>query len=139
MGIQRKELLYWLIFSVYGLLILSTLPYIVPMQRALGKNLQDKLILFIVVTIAGTFLILFGYIFFIKKERRLSKYLGILFGTALIGFTVYFLILRTDYALSSKAVEFIHFFEYGLLSYLAYLSLKFRITNRLVFVWGVLF
>jgi len=138
MKFQRKEIFYWSLFFFYGLFILATLPYIVPIQRALGRKLQDYLLLFIIITITLVFLILLAHIFFIKRERRVSKYLGVIGGTGLIGLTVYFLILRTNYSAASKAVEFIHFFEYGLLSYLAFIALRCRINNLLIYVWGVI-
>jgi VanZ family protein len=138
MGFKKREIFYWSLFSSYGLFILLTLPYIVPFQRAIGKKLQSGLIPFVITSITLIFLMLVGYIFFIKKERKITRYIGIFLGSFLILLSVDILILRTSYPSSSKVVEFIHFFEYGLLTFFAYLALKQRVQTRLIYAWGVL-
>jgi len=138
MKFNRKEIIYWSIFSLYTLFIIATLPYIVPFQRALGYKLADNLLTFIIISIALVFVLLISYIFFVKREKSLRKYLGILVGIILVAFTVWWLILSTTYSRASKAVEFIHFFQYGLLCFLAYLCLKDRIKNPLIFIWGAM-
>ena len=130
MGLKKREIFYWSLFSLYGLFILLTLPYVVPYQRAIGKILHSELLPFIIGTIVVIFLLLIGYIYFVKKVRKISRYIGIFLGSSLIFLTAYLLILRTNYPASSKAVEFIHFFEYGFLSFLVYLPLKIRIKKH---------
>jgi VanZ family protein len=138
MIISKKEILYWSLFSLYCLFILATLPYIVTFQRAMGQSLKDSLYAFIVLWIAKPSIIFFAYIFLDKQERRLSRYIGIIISILLIIGAVYYLILGTNYPASSKAVEFIHFFEYGLLCFLVFIALKERIHNPLVYIWGLL-
>ncbi|MBU1626677.1 VanZ family protein [bacterium] len=138
MELQKREIFFWSLFCLYGLFIILTLPYIVPIQRAIGSELQDILLPFVIITITIVFLLLVAYIFCIKRERRIKKYLGLLFGSSFILISVDILILRTSYPSALKAVEFIHFFEYGILSFFTYLSLRYRIKTRLVFIYSAL-
>ncbi|MBI3583055.1 MAG: VanZ family protein [Nitrospinae bacterium] len=114
----------WLSLGIYTLLILVTLPLMPLLLEIYYKNLSFPLSSVCYIISFIVFLMIIGYLAFIRKESRISVY-------------VWFFVLSFVYALlifrQKLPAEKFHFFEYGLFSYFSHNAVeKNNIITRLL-------
>jgi VanZ family protein len=123
---RKRRLISWLWASFCILAIFLVIPLARNIQIFVSARWGSSLFGYAVLAAVGTVsVLLFFFLFFRRKIRRVSNYFWLLLVTVLY---VYFTIKLWD-----VPVEAIHFLEYGLLGFFLFRALKFNIRDKSIF------